>query len=190
MATSNRPGMRRYAIAAATLMLLATGAANGQLYRWTDPSGRVHFTDTPPPPNATNVQKKKGGPGPSASSPASAPNDPYVVQQARKTSPVTLYTAPGCEPCGPARKLLNERGVPFKEVSVSDEASAAELQKTFGGGVVPAIVVGQGKQMGFEEGAYNLLLDRAGYPKAGILPPKKPAPQAGATPAVAPPAPR
>ena len=179
--------MRPYAVAAAALMLLAAGAATAQLYRWTDPSGRVHFTDTPPPPNAKNVQKKKGGPGPSTSSPAIAPNDPYVVQQARKTSPVTLYTAPGCEPCGTARKLLNERGVPFKEVSVVDEAGAEALKKAVGGSIVPAIVVGTGSQMGFEQGAYNLLLDQAGYPKAGILPPKKPAPQATAAPSVAPP---
>jgi glutaredoxin len=178
--------MRIYVIMLFAVALAAAGAANAQLYRWTDPSGRVHFTDTPPPPNAKNVQKKAGGPGPSQSAPVT-PNDPYVVQQARKNSPVTLYTGPGCDPCGSARKLLNERAVPFKEVSVVDEAGAAELNKAVGGGIIPAIVVGKSSQMGFEQAAYHALLDAAGYPRPGILPAKKPEPVVTAPP---PPAPR
>ena len=177
--------MRAWTIAAAALALMAAGAASAQLYRWTDPSGRVHFTDTPPPPNATNVQKRKLAPPPSQ---PGKPAEPFVVQQARKTAPVTLYTGPGCDPCAAARKLLNERGVPFNEISVSDEASAKQLEKAVGGSVVPAIVVGERSQMGFEQGAYHGMLDAAGYPKQGILPPKKPAPVAATPPP--PPAPR
>lgn len=173
------------AILAGAIAFVAAGTANAQLYRWTDPSGRVHFTDTPPPPNAKNVQKKRGGPGPSA---PGAPREPYVLQQARKAAPVTLYTAPGCDPCGAARKLLNERGVPFKEVSVADEAGAAELKNAVGGATVPAIVVGKSSQMGFEQGVYHALLDAAGYPKTGILPAKNPPPAASAGPASPPPA--
>lgn len=181
MATNKgRPSIRACTIAAAAVALLAAGAASAQLYRWTDPSGRVHFTDTPPPPNARNVQKKQLAPAPSQ---PGKPAEPFVVQQARKSAPVTLYTGSGCDPCAAARKLLNERGVPFKEVGVSDEASALELQKAVGGSVVPAIVVGERTQMGFEQGAYHALLDAAGYPKPGILPAKKPAPVAATPPA-------
>lgn len=175
--------MRAGVMTAVAVALLAAGAANAQLYRWTDPSGRVHFTDTPPPPNASNVQKKRLAPPPSA---PSKPAEPFVVQQARKTAPVTLYTAPGCDPCGAARRLLGERGVPFKEVSVVDEAGAEQLKKAVGGSVVPAIVVGTSTQMGFQQDAYSALLDRAGYPKTGILPAQKPkeaaAPQSKRTP--------
>lgn len=160
----------------AAVLVAVPLSASAQLYRWTDPSGRVHFTDTPPPANARNVQKRKGGPGKSTTG---TPNEPYAVQQARKTSPVTLYTAPGCEPCASARKLLNDRGVPFKEVSVIDEAGAEALKKAVSGGTVPAIVVGASSQMGFEQGVYNSLLDAAGYPKAGILPAKAPGPPPG-----------
>ncbi|OGA65165.1 MAG: hypothetical protein A3G81_18715 [Betaproteobacteria bacterium RIFCSPLOWO2_12_FULL_65_14] len=163
--------MRACTIAAAAVALLAAGAASAQLYRWTDPSGRVHFTDTPPPPNARNVQKKQIAPAPSQ---PSKPAEPYVLQQARRNAPVTLYTGPGCDPCAAARKLLNDRGVPFKEVSVADEASASALQKAVGGGIVPAIIVGERSQMGFEQGTYHGLLDAAGYPKTGILPAQKP----------------
>lgn len=183
MATNKTVSIR---ILAGVMAFAAAGAADAQLYRWTDPSGRVHFTDTPPPPNARNVQKKPGGTGPAQSAPA-APNDPYVVQQARRNAPVTLYTAPGCDPCSSARKLLNERGVPFKEVSVVDEAGAAALKNAVGGATVPTIVVGTTSQMGFEQGLYQALLDGAGYPKTGILPAKNQPPAASAAPASPPP---
>ncbi len=168
MAINNKAGSMMAAVAIA---LFAAGTANAQLYRWTDPSGRVHFTDTPPPPNARNVQKKRVAPPPSE---AAKPAEPFAVQQARKNSPVTLYTGPNCDACGQARKLLNERGVPFKEVSVADEARAEELKKAVGGSIIPALVVGASTQMGFEQNTYQALLDAAGYPKTGILPAQKP----------------
>lgn len=139
-----------------------------QIYRWTDSEGRTHITDTPPPPGAKDVQQKKSGA--TSSVPQPSENEPYVLQVARKTHPVTLYTTPGCEACGEARRLLNARGIPFSEISVSDERSFAELRSAVGSNSVPALVVGAAVQKGFEEGAYNRILDAAGYPKSGVLP--------------------
>lgn len=184
MATNNNAkSIAAGVMAAVAAALLAASSAQAQLYRWTDPSGRVHFTDTPPPANAKNVQKKRV-PAPAEKT---APSEPFSVQQARKNSPVTLYTAPGCQPCAAARKLLGDRGVPFKEVSVVDEAGAEALKKAAGGGTVPAIVVGSSTQMGFDQDTYQGLLDAAGYPKPGILPPKNPPPAPGSGGAGAPP---
>ena len=39
-------------------LLLFALAAQAQLFRWTDESGKVHYTDTQPPANAKNVEKK------------------------------------------------------------------------------------------------------------------------------------
>lgn len=165
--------MRANAVVAALLLAAALPAA-AQLYRWTDDAGRVHFTDSPPPPNAKNVQKRgapaavpqaKGGPA------GSAP-EPFVLQQARKDYPVTLYSTPGCDACGEARKLLNARGIPFKEVSVTDEAQIAELKSAVGSNSVPSMLVGRTVVRGFEEGNYHRTLDAAGYPKTGVLPPR------------------
>ena len=47
--------------AIAVFLCAVTFAASAQLYRWTDEKGRVHITDTPPPPTAKEVQKKKPG---------------------------------------------------------------------------------------------------------------------------------
>ena len=145
----------------------ASSAAAAQIYRWTDENGKVHITDTPPPPGAKNLQKR---PMPTAGQPPES--EPYVLQELRKKAPVTLYSTPGCEPCGTARRLLNTRGVPFREVSVVDEKQMDELQKTVGANAVPSLVVGAAVQQGFQDSAYHAMLDAAGYPKTGILPPR------------------
>ena len=160
--------MKRARIVLAIALGVASGAALAQIYRWTDANGRVHVTDTPPPPGAKNVQRRSL---PGASGAVRA-NEPYVLQMARKNFPVTLYTSVGCEPCVEARKLLNARGVPFREVSVASEQQIEELKKMTGSASVPVMLVGSSLQRGFEEGAYQAMLDGAGYPKAGILPPR------------------
>jgi glutaredoxin len=159
-------------------LLGAALAVHAQLYRWTDARGRVHVTDTPPPPTAKNVQQRAPGAAPAGEGNASLP---YAVQLAAKNSPVTLFTAPDCPPCGQARALLNARGVPFREISVIDEQQAEELKKSVGTLSVPSLRVGSSVQKGYEQGMYDALLDSAGYPRAGILPPRsqtepKPAP--------------
>jgi glutaredoxin len=160
------------------VLLGAACAASAQIYRWTDDKGRVHVTDTPPPPSAKDVRKRTLGTAPAAASGAA---EPYAVQLAAKNYPVTLFTAPDCAPCGLARALLNQRGVPFREVSVIGEQESEQLRKAVGSLSVPAVVVGTSTQKGFEEGAYHSILDVAGYPRTGILPPRsqaepKPAP--------------
>jgi len=151
------------------VLLGAACSAAAQMYRWTDDKGRVHVTDTPPPPAAAKDLQKKSVTISGAAAPQSAAL-PYAVQLAAKAFPVTLYTARECEHCGAARNLLNARGVPFREVLVADEVQQAELQKVAGALAVPSVVVGSNVQKGFEESAYHSLLDIAGYPKAGAVP--------------------
>jgi glutaredoxin len=151
------------------ILCFAAFSASAQLYRWTDPSGKVHFSDTPPPADARNVQKKAAAvPGN-----AGTPVEPFALRQARENFPVTLYSTPGCEPCDEARKLLDSRGVPFEEVIVTESANLAELKKAVGSNSVPALMVGSSAQNGFEAGAYHQALDAAGYPKTGVLPARK-----------------
>jgi len=154
--------------ALAILLAAALGAAQAQqqLYRWVDDKGKVHVTDTPPPPSAAKkVEQKTYG-----SSATPAPSS-YELRQVQKNFPVTLYTAPSCkEPCAQARAALNQRGVPFKEVQVWNEATNAQLKAVSQSNEVPVLSVGRSVQKGFEQGAYDTLLDSAGYPRAGILP--------------------
>lgn len=169
--------------AIACMLSLACGAAHAQPYRWTDAEGRTHYSDTPPPSSATNVTQ----PATRASVPQSE-STPFGVEKAMKESPVTLYTAPSCkEACAQARAALNRRGVPFKEIQVWNEQTNEELKRVSGDTKVPVLVVGQLKQVGFAQSAFDDALDIAGYPAAGVLPPRDQArpgaPQGYVTPA-------
>lgn len=175
--------MKLRALIAVFVLTTAFAASAQQLYRWTDETGRVHITDTPPPASARNVQQKSG------SVAALESQQPYELALAVREFPVSLYTAPNCtDPCAAARALLNKRGVPFKEVRVVDEQSRDELQKVSGSMDAPTLVVGRSVHRGYQQGAYDALLDSARYPRAGLVMPRaqsepvNPEPQAPAGP--------
>jgi glutaredoxin len=148
--------------------LLIAGTAQGQqLYRWTDEKGRVHITDTPPPGTAKRAQEIK--PPPAVGVPAE--QLPFETMRAMQDFPVTLYTFTNCEEaCARAREALNKRGVPFKEIEVTDKEKVEELKKVSGSTQAPTLLVGHSVQKGFEQSAYDALLDAARYPKAGTVP--------------------
>jgi glutaredoxin len=155
--------MRAYLIVAACLWIACSEAA-AQTYRWVDDRGRVHYTQTPPPPQAREVQRKNFRGGDAAGS----IDLPYATQMAAKNYPVTLYTQPDCgAPCDDARAALVKRAVPFREVSVLGQSEVAEVKRISGSLSLPLLVVGSQSQVGFQEGLINSLLDTAGYPSAG-----------------------
>ena len=170
------------------LALMVLGAlatlAGAQQYRWVDEQGKVHYTDTPPPPSAKSAQKKnlKGN--------AVGAQQSFELTKAMQESPVTLYTHPDCkDACQLARDVLNKRGVPFTEVQTFDPAGLEKLKAVSGGITVPVMVVGALVEKSVSEGAFNNALDVAGYPRPGVAkareqkapPPPPPPPLPGAT---------
>jgi glutaredoxin len=152
-----------------TVLLLAATQANAQAYRWVDPQGRVQFGDAPPA-NAKSVTRTGARPESAAEAP---PQMPFEVMQAQKNFPVTLYTAPICKQyCEMARAALNRRGVPFTEVQVWNQETLEQLKTKAGSDNVPALVVGRSTQSGFDPVRFDSLLDSAGYPKLGSVPPR------------------
>ncbi len=150
-------------VALGTVALLCATAASAQLYRWVDKDGKVHYTDRPPPAAAGKSEQLR--PGGSATDGGALP---YATQQAVQNYPVTIYTAENCkDACADARKLLQGRGVPYREVAVADEKSREELKKVSGGEEVPVMTVGRSVTKGFGADAWHLALDAAGYPRSG-----------------------
>ena len=132
-----------------------------QVYRWVDASGRVQYSDQPPPPGTKNVQEKNVG-GSSIQN-----NDlSLVAQDAQKKNPVTVYTSECGEACDAAKAYLNKRGIPH---TVVDPTRSLELNKKFkeetGGSVVPVMKVGEKRLSGWSESSWASSLDAAGYPK-------------------------
>lgn len=133
--------------------------------RWVDATGKVHYSDQPPPPDAKKVEQRM-----MKSSNIEMDKLPYATRQAAERFPVTLYTqADGCPACGDARKYLQTRGVPFTEVKIASEADADSAAKMLGKAkpeevMVPSLVVGGKPYDGYLESGWAAALSAAGYP--------------------------
>ncbi len=67
---------------------------------------------------------------------------------------VIIYTKPGCPFCAEAKHDLEERGVPYKEMSIEGNPKVAEevMRLSDGKGIVPILVIGEEVRVGFGGG--------------------------------------
>ena len=154
----------KYRILLAILISIAP-LAQAETYKWVDADGTIHYSDQPPPPSARKSERKQLGDKPSEVA------MPYVLQQAIKNFPVTLFVYDCGDGCSKARAFLIKRGVPHTIKDPLAPGMREELRKLTGGlEVVPVIQVGRQVLRGFEEGQWNAALDTAGYPKTALVP--------------------
>lgn len=147
------------------MLISSAAAAQTETYKWVDADGTVHYSDHPPPPGArkSEVKQLKDKPG-------DAPL-PYVLQQAMKNFPVTLFVYDCGDGCSQAREFLVKRGVPHTAKDPTAPGMREELKKVTGGDeVAPVLQVGRRVLRGFEEEKWNAALDDAGYPKTALVP--------------------
>ena len=140
-----------------------------QIFRIVGPDGRVTFSDKPPV-----EPTPKSGPAKTAALPAGGGSDtnslPFELRQAANRYPVTLYTSPGCGPCGPGRTMLLGRGIPFAERTVTTNDDIEALKRLAGTPTLPFLTIGGQQLKGFSESEWGQFLDAAGYPKTSQLP--------------------
>ena len=146
-----------------SVLLLTAPAQSAQLYQWKDAQGRVYYSDQQPPPSVKNATQKnfkgnfvEGG-------------DSFAGKSAREKFPVTLYSNACGVPCDQAKRHLEQRGIPYASKNPESGDDRAALLKLTGRSNVPVLLVGTDKIDGYEVGQWDAALDKAGYPKAGVL---------------------
>ncbi|MBV8634298.1 MAG: glutaredoxin family protein [Burkholderiaceae bacterium] len=166
--------MKAKQLAPLAIVLLCSSAGAQQMYKWVAPDGSVSYSDKPPPANAAKVEKK------SISGGASSVEDlPFELATAAKGNPVVLYSSANCAPCDLGRKLLNERGIPFSEKTITSNDDINQFSKQFGSTQIPALTVGNNKVTSFNPNQWNAALSAANYPTSNKMPKtfKNPAPE-------------
>lgn len=139
---------------------LASGALAQPLYRYVDPTGRVVYSDQPPPATAKDAQMKQLPQNVIETDPV-----PLQAREAAEHFPVTLYTF-DCDICRDAQALLVKRGIPFETVIVSEEKGAARLKALTGKQTAPVLAIGDKQVLqGYNETLWQARLDDAGYPR-------------------------
>jgi len=75
-------------------------------------------------------------------------------EKAKIPEQVIIYTKPGCPFCAKAKQDLEERGVPYKEMSIEDNPQVAEeiMRLSDGTGIVPILISGEEVKVGFGGG--------------------------------------
>lgn len=172
--------MKRVILLLICLAMIPVAVQAGQMYRWVDKNGKVHYSDTPPA-DVKDVERKKLG------TTSQTEDIPYEAQLAREKFPVTLYVVGGCgAPCDQGRALLNKRGIPFTEKSLNSQQEVDEFYRKSGSTGAPTLGVGSNYVSGFHEARWSSELDAAGYPKATFRPRAAPSPAPAAIPPVRP----
>lgn len=142
------------------LALMSSGVQAGELYRWLDARGAVHYGDIPPA-EALQIETLKY-------SDTATPDEDlsYETRRARQHFPVTLYVAGNCtEFCDQARSLLDKRGIPYNEIMLLSRADIDGFKALSGSDNVPTLAVGRSFLKGFLADRWHGELDIAGYPK-------------------------
>ncbi|MBI4755971.1 MAG: DUF4124 domain-containing protein [Betaproteobacteria bacterium] len=175
-------------LAIAGLLLVASLAQAGTVYRWVDKAGRVHYSDQPPTAEVRSIQEKRLG----AANEVETSGPGYALRRAAEAYPVTLWIAHDCQQeCRTARDFLKRRGVPFSETVVTSAEDTERFKREFERAevFVPAVTVGRRKMAGFAEPSWAGMLDDAGYPRTAVPARGRTVPDAAPVPAPAPPPP-
>jgi len=151
-------------------VLLVAGAAQVQaqtIYRFIGPDGKVTFSDKPPADVAKATATSASGKPVPTSTDAGLP---YELRQVVARYPVTLYSSATCVPCNSGRMLLQSRGIPFTELTVTTNEDVEALQRISGANSLPFLTIGGQKIKGFAEAEWTQFLSAANYPTTSLLP--------------------
>lgn len=171
--------MKNIFLWAGLLALAVASAQAGEVYRWVDKSGVVHYGDNPGA-EVQQVEQKEFHVPPAEKN----ANLPYETRRAQQSFPVTLYSGSNCgTPCQAARDFLNKRGIPFTEKTLSTREEISNFTKESGSDQAPTLRVGKTWLKNFNAEQWNSELDDAGYPKTAPYHPAKPAEPATEKPA-------
>ncbi len=148
-------------------------------YKVVLPDGRTVYTDRPPADSSSRVTSVGPAKTTASAARAAAPAGgasplaaglPTELRSVVQRYPVTLYTTTDCPPCDNARRLLQQRGIPYAERRVVNEDDALALERLLGARTLPALSIGSQPLRGFAEADWSNFLDAAGYPRESRLP--------------------
>ena len=146
--------MKIYLLSVALLFLL-TFQAHGEIYKWVDENGNVHYGEELP----ENVQplNMKGNLNTLEKQSYDFLPAPRPRASAAANNRVVMYSTSWCPYCSKARKYFKSRGIAFTEYDIEKNSSAEKKYKSLGGRGVPLILVGDKQLQGFSAKRFESL---------------------------------
>jgi len=135
------------------ILLIVPILALGEIYKWTDDKGNVHFGDSP----KENERSEKIVV--EVNSYENVTYDNVEFYQGSESKRVTMYATSWCGYCKKARNYFKENGVSYIEYDIEKDERAKRMYDLLGGKGVPVILVGKKRMNGFSvagfEGIYK-----------------------------------
>ena len=120
--------------------LLFINTAYGEIYKWRDKQGKIHFGDRKPSQlNAEELKLKIN----------SYTSVTYDVSMFDAGQNVVIYTAEWCGYCKKAKKYFKRNHIAYTEYDIEKNASAKKRYQAMGATSVPVILVGKKRMNGF-----------------------------------------
>ena len=123
------------------IIVITTHASYGEIYRWVDQNGKVHFGDKKPKHLESERLQLK------INTYTSVTYDEAVIDYGEKK--VVMYSTDWCGYCKKARKYFSDNFIPFTEYDIEKNRTARIRYKKMGATGVPVITVGKKRMNGF-----------------------------------------
>lgn len=137
------------------LALIAPDQLVAEIYKWTDDSGRVHYSDQKPESEKTETVT------PELNTYTAIPVDPNLLNEISKSNDeregahhrqgkkVVMYSTEWCGNCKKARRYFIKNGIPFVEYDIEKNKKAMKRYLSFNTKGVPLILIGKKQLLGF-----------------------------------------
>ena len=135
-------------------LALASPAAAGELYKWTDEQGNVYYGDSPP----DNAKLKKITGNVSSYGSVSVeplPKSSDGVERAGSAKKVVMYSTSWCGFRNEAKRYFRAKGIPYRNYDIEKSERAAKAFKKINGRGVPVILVGKQRMNGFDVATFE-----------------------------------
>ena len=149
--------MQKFPLLITSLMLVflvVSPVSHGQLFKWVDEQGNVHYGDSPP--DNANLKRITG----KVSSFRSVSIEPFVydsknITERRRSKTVVMYSTSWCGYCKQAAQHFKKNKIPFAEYDIEKSEQAAKEYKKLNGKGVPIILIGDQRMNGFSAGSFD-----------------------------------
>lgn len=135
----------------------ASGAQAGDIHRWTDSAGNVHFGDRPPVATESEVIELR-------INTYSSPNIEALEDVFQADDRVVMYSASWCGVCRQAKRYFQAGHIPFTEYDVETSAKGRRDYRRLNARGVPVILVGRQRLNGFTPASFERVYRRQAAP--------------------------
>lgn len=155
-------------LAAAFLAAGLALPAAGQVQKWIDSQGRVHYGDRLPPGKDISASELRGTVSVAdgmtvVREPLKAPpKSPRAAAPTPNQGEVWIYTTPHCGYCRHAKEHMRLKGIAFVEKDIEGNTGYRDEFRALGGKGVPLTLAGSSRMAGYSEERYQQFLKAAG----------------------------